>query len=163
MVVSRVRSWKVRRGKMCIRDRCRLITENENALSLDKINRLYGCCFNEEAAFNVAVSNLSILDEGREMNTISVNVYARIEEQFRQHIMPLCCECQAVVGQEQLLFLLNYEPAVEHQVEAEINHVIEKLQRNMELMSARITIGLGSGRGKDYPQLYSCLLYTSNE
>ena len=133
---------------------CRLITENENALSLDKINRLYGCCFNEEAAFNVAVSNLSILDEGREMNTISVNVYARIEEQFRQHIMPLCCECQAVVGQEQLLFLLNYEPAVEHQVEAEINHVIEKLQRNMELMSARITIGLGSGRGKDYPQLY---------
>ena len=132
----------------------RLLAESEEMLSLEKVNQAYGCCFDETLAFNVAVSNISIQEGDREMHMVFSGINAKVEEQFRRHITPLCCECQVITDQEQLIFLLNYDPAMQAHLEKEICTVIEKLQRNMELINARITIGLGSGEGKSYARLH---------
>lgn len=132
----------------------RLLTEHEAALPLETINQQYGCCFDRELSFNVAVSNVSIQETGREMDAFSANINSRIEEQFRRHIMPLCRECQAVMEQGQLLFLMNYQPLLNQRLGQEITAVVEKIQRNIEPVNARITIGLGSGKGDSCPHLY---------
>ncbi len=91
----------------------RLFTRQEASLTLEKLNQQYGCCFDRELSFNVAVSNVSVQETDQETDTFLANVNARIEEQFRRHIMPLCRECQGAAEQGQLVFLLNYQPSLD--------------------------------------------------
>ena len=91
----------------------RLFTRQEASLSLEKLNQQYGCCFDRELSFNVAVSNVSVQETDQETDTFLANVNARIEEQFRRHIMTLCRECQGAAEQGQLVFLLNYQPSLD--------------------------------------------------
>ncbi len=132
----------------------RLFTRQEASLSLEKLNQQYGCCFDRELSFNVAVSNVSVQETDQETDTFLANVNARIEEQFRRHIMPLCQECQGVAEQGQLVFLLNYQPSLQQRLGKEIAEIIEKIQRNIEPADARITMGLGRGKGDSFPLLY---------
>ena len=131
-----------------------ILNSDKKALSLQEVNQRYGCCFREEGECNVVAVNISVYDSLKEQYSLCLNLNSKIQDKFHRNITPLCYECQSVIKQDKLFFLLNYSCEQRSVIENEIKDITKKIMRNSELYGAAVFIAMGSGRGSDYGKLY---------
>jgi len=132
---------------------CDILLKKDTETGLLDLNQRFGCTFAEDTLnvvlIAIDVSNgLGLHDsQYKAMNTW-------LEESIGQEIKPLCHECQTLKLEGRTALLLNYAHEQWAQIKKGLEHIIERIKKEQFSFFLNLTVGVGSGEGKNISALY---------